>query len=321
MNLSQKLKPLITPPADFNARRIGGLRRFAVTITLFTILGHAFLGFEQPIILPIFALMVGYSIELLLELVDAWANQSKPRFLGAGWVGLVDYLLPAHIGSLAISMLIYPNDNLAAIFFAVAVCIASKSIFRMSIGERTQHFFNPSNLGIATTLAWFPYVGLAPPYHFTENLSGAGDWLMVVLIFIAGSLLNTVFTGRIPLIAAWVGTFVLQAIVRSILFDVTLVAALLPVSGLAFVVYTFYMITDPGTTPYKWQTQVIFGASVAIVYGLLVQFHIVFGLFFALTLVSAMRGAGIFLMNMFHKTKRSPVLAPSLAADVPEVRR
>jgi Na+-translocating ferredoxin:NAD+ oxidoreductase RnfD subunit len=61
-------------------------------------------------------------------------------------------------------------------------------------------------------------------------------------------------------------------------------------SGLAFLLFTFYMVSDPATTPDHPRRQVVFGAAVAIVYGILVSLHVVFGLFFALTVVCAVRG-------------------------------
>jgi hypothetical protein len=53
--------------------------------------------------------------------------------------------------------------------------------------------------------------------------------------------------------------------------------------------FTFYMITDPGTTPAKVRGQVLFGFSVALGYGILVLFHIVFGMFFSLAAVCLVR--------------------------------
>ncbi|MEL7061514.1 MAG: hypothetical protein AAGN46_15930, partial [Acidobacteriota bacterium] len=43
--------------------------------------------------------------------------------------------------------------------------------------------------------------------------------------------------------------------------------------------------SDPSTTPRSTRGQIIFGASVALVYGLLLLTHTVFTLFFALTIV------------------------------------
>ena len=39
------------------ADRLGGLRRFAVAITVLNILGHAFFGFEQSLAQPVAALV------------------------------------------------------------------------------------------------------------------------------------------------------------------------------------------------------------------------------------------------------------------------
>src|SRR5262245_33596449 len=47
--------------------RLGGLRRFAVAITVLNILGHTFFGFEQSLAQPLVALATAYPLALLLE--------------------------------------------------------------------------------------------------------------------------------------------------------------------------------------------------------------------------------------------------------------
>jgi hypothetical protein len=42
---------------------------------------------------------------------------------------------------------------------------------------------------------------------------------------------------------------VAQALLRHWLFGARLESALLPMTGAAFILYTFYMVTDPATTP------------------------------------------------------------------------
>jgi hypothetical protein len=274
---------------SYQPNRLAGLRRFAIAITFLNILGHTVLGFEQSWAQPLVALATGYSVELLLESVDAGVNGFKPRYLGS--IGqFVDFLLSAHITSLAIAMLLYANERLFPIMFAVAVAIGSKAIFRLQVADKTRHFLNPSNFGISVTLLLFPWIGIAPPYQFTENLSGWADWILPVLIVCTGTFLNARFTRKLPLIAGWLGAFILQAILRSAIFHTPLIPALLPMTGVAFVLFTFYMVTDPGTTPINPREQIIFGASVAVAYGILMSFHIVFGMFFGLTLVCCFRG-------------------------------
>lgn len=295
------------------ADRIGGLRRFAIAISLLNLLGHSFLGFEQSWAQPLVALATAYGVELLLEGVEALVQKRSPSFMG-GAQQFIDFLLPAHITGLAVAMLLYANDQLFPIIFACAVAIGSKAIFRAAIGKRTRHFFNPSNFGITITLLLFPWVGIAQPYQFTENLSGLGDWLLPGLIVISGTFLNFRFTRRLPLIAAWLLGFVIQALLRSYIFGTPLVAALVPMTGVAFILFTFYMVTDPGTTPIRHREQILFGAAVAATYGILMVCHIVFGLFFALTIVCAVRGILLQVKAMVTLEEPANVIPSSATA-------
>ena len=278
------------------APRLAALRRFALAITILNVLGHTVLGFEQAWAHPFAALAAAYFMEWLLEVVDSRANRRQPRFFG-GPRQFVDFFLSAHISGLAVSMLLYANERLLPVVFAAVVAIGSKAVLRVPTGASSRHFFNPSNFGITVTLLLFPWVGIAQPYQFTENLYGLGDWVLPAIIVFTGSLLNTKLTGRLPLILAWLGGFIVQAWLRSVLLDASFISALLPMTGVAFILYTFYMVTDPATTPDGRLGQVIFGASVAATYGLLMTMHVVFGLFFALTIVSTVRGVALWALR------------------------
>ncbi|HST19584.1 MAG TPA: enediyne biosynthesis protein UnbU, partial [Blastocatellia bacterium] len=225
---------------------------------------------------------------------------------------LIQCLLSAHITALAVAMLTYANDRIWVVVFTTVVAMASKTLLRAPTEDGSRHFLNPSNFGISVVLLLFPWVGVAPPYHFTENLYGAGDWILPGIIFASGTFVNARFTGRIPLIASWLGGFFLQALIRSLIFGTPLVAGLLPMTGLAFILYTFYMVTDPATTPEKKSSQIVFGASVAAVYGLLVMTHVVFGLFLALTIVCLARGVGLYALAFL--ASKSPARLSAQAA-------
>jgi len=274
--------------------RLAALRRFAIAITVLNIAGHGFLGFEPSLAQVFASLATTYSLELGLETIDAQANGRKPRFWG-GPKALIDFLLPSHITGLAIAMLLYANDRILPIIFAATVAIASKAIFRTPVGNGKRHFFNPSNAGIAVTLFVFPWVGITPPYQFTENLGGIAHWILPGVFILTGTFLNARFTRKMPLIAAWVGGFALQALIRNLLLGTSWIGGLVPMTGVAFLLFTFYMITDPGTTPTKPRNQVVFGAGVALVYSILLILHVAFGLFFALVIVCAVRGIGLYV--------------------------
>ena len=292
--------------------RLGSLRRFAIAITTFNILGHTVFGFEQAWIQPFVAITIAYLCEILFELIDADLRNHKPRFEG-GWKNLVDFLLAPHITGLAVAMLLYSNARLMPIVFAAAVAIISKALFRVSGQNGSRHFLNPSNFGITVTLLLFPFVGISPPYHFSEDLSGWGKWILPGIIVLSGSYLNTRFTRRIAVVFGWVGGFFLQAVARHFVFDTPLAAALLPMTGVAFVLFTFYMITDPATTPCVPRGQFLFGFSVAMTYGLLVMLHVVFGFFFALTMVSLVRGVTLLVPKFVSQTKERGIASQAAA--------
>jgi len=296
--------------------RLGALRRFATAITVLNILGHTVLGFEQALATPVVALLAAYSTEILLEWLESRRLGKTPRFLGPG-TAFVDFLLSAHITGLAVAMLLYANDQLLPVAFAAVVAIASKHLFRVGTNGSRRHFFNPSNLGITATLLAFPWVGIAQPYMFTENLSRGWDWLLPAVIVCSGSFLNGKFTRKLPLIGAWLGGFVLQAVVRHFLFGNLLPASLNPMTGVAFLLFTFYMVTDPATTPNTLRGQLAFGAAMAAAYGTLMSFHVVFGLFFGLTLVCAGRGALLYLKALAAQRAeaQSQSRVPGLAAE------
>ena len=275
------------------ADRLGGLRRFAVAISILNLLGHTWFGFEQAWAVPVVALAAAYATELTLEAIEAAIAGRRPRFRG-GPRACIDFLLSAHISGLAVGMLLYTNERLWPVVFAACVAIGSKALIRIPAEDGTRHLMNPSNFGIAVTLLAFPWVGIAPPYQFTENLGAVGDWILPGIIVLTGSFMNWRFTRRLPLIAAWLTTFVAQGAVRAAFGDGAFLEAfrpsLVPMTGLAFVLFTFYMVTDPATTPSQPRQQIVFGAGVAGFYGLLVSLHVVFGLFFALSLTSAAFG-------------------------------
>jgi len=125
---------------------------------------------------------------------------------------------------------------------------------------------------------------------FTEGLGPVGSVLLSSFIIMTGTFLNFKLTHRIPLLLSWAGAFILQGLVRHFFFGAAFLPVLGVMTGVTFLLYTFYMITDPATTPVTAKGQAVFGVSVGMLYGALVISHIVFGMFFALTFVCLCRG-------------------------------
>ncbi|MER6910160.1 enediyne biosynthesis protein [Streptomyces sp. NPDC000594] len=302
---------------------VAALRRFAISMSVFNILGYTVLGFEQPWTWPFIALATAYSTEIALELVAAGVERRAPRFRGGGARGFIEFLLPAHITGLALNMLTYVNDRVWVMVFGVIVAVGTKWVLRAPVRGRLRHYMNPSNFGIAVILLLFPWASIAPPYHFTEYVDGPIDWLIPVAIIGLGTMLNAKLTGRMWLIAAWVIGFALQAVVRGLLFGTSIPGALAMMTGVAFVLFTNYMITDPGTTPSRPAAQIAFGGGVAAMYGVLTALGIAYGIFFATAAVCLIRGGYHWWLALSDKRRLTtadlPHPQPSRPATEPQL--
>jgi hypothetical protein len=185
----------------------------------------------------------------------------------------------------------------------VALAIGSKHVLRVRTNGRLQHFMNPSNFGIAIVLITYQWTGVLP-WSFTIDIHGVWDWLVPLAIVTLGMRLNILFTGRIPSIVSWVGSFVLLSVVRSWLRNTPLWADLVVLTGIPMVLFSFYMITDPQTSPSRLRSQIIFGAAIAFAYHALLLLNVQYMMFYSVTIVCAARGICLILASM-----RAPVLS------------
>ena len=294
-------------PKNSPKMRLFALWYFTILMIVWNLLGHTVLGFEQSWATPITAIVTAIAVSMLLDWIDARARDREVRFTG-GLGKFLNFLPACLIPGFACGMLLYANERLWPVIFSVVLSIGSKLLLRAPVGHgHTQHIFNPSNFGVAATLVLFPDVGFAPPYHFTENITGLWDWAIPLIVLASGIVIHGLFTGRLPLVVAWVGGFILQGVIRAKLFGTPFFVPLMPMTSAAFIVFTLYMIPDPATTPLNPVRQAFFGFSVAMVYGILQMLHLVFGLFFALLIVCAIRGVSLHALDFWRKLQRVPV--------------
>ena len=146
--------------------------------------------------------------------------------------------------------------------------------------------------------------------------TGLWDWGVPLIVLTSGIVIHALFTGRLPLVAAWVGGFILQGIVRAKIFGAPFFVPLVPMTSAAFIIFTLYMIPDPATTPLKPSRQALFGFSVAMVYGTLQVLHLVFGLFFALLIVCAIRGLSLHIGALWRKRGPHAQVATPLSPEL-----
>jgi hypothetical protein len=303
--------PAVTPgqssgkPSSSRDPRYLALRNFAISITVFNILGYTLLGWEQPWLWPFLAVATAYATEIVFELMSAWAEGRRPGFTGGGPRGAMEFLLPAHITGLACNMLLFANNQWWPIMFAVVLAVSQKHVLRAPVAGRMRHFMNPSNLGISVTLLVLgSWVSISPPYQFTEWANTYFRLMIPMIILTAGTVLNAMLTRKTALIVGWMGSFAIQAFVRHWIFGVQLNTALGVMTGVAFVLFSNYMITDPATTPTKPLAKFMFGSAVGAVYGVLMAFNVVYTLFYALLIVCAIRGLGWWAAHLIQRRQR-----------------
>ncbi|MDT7777758.1 MAG: enediyne biosynthesis protein [Acidobacteriota bacterium] len=302
-----------TPAKKKRDPRIG-LRTSATFATIFTILGHTVLGFEQPVAQVFVALGTGYACAFFFEWVDARANGVAPAFAGGGWRKIVDFLLPAHMTSITLSFLLYFNQRLWIMALTVALALGSKYVLRVRQNGRLQHFMNPSNFGIAVVLITYQWTGVLP-WSFTIDIHGVWDWLLPLIIVMLGIRLNLLFTGRLPTVASWLVAFITLAFLRSTILGRPFLAELVVLTGIPMVLFTLYMITDPQTSPSRLRSQILFGAGIAFAYSALLLLRVQYTMFYAVTAVCTIRGLCLIAVSLREPSvERSgvPVTAPGL---------
>lgn len=239
---------------------------------LYVILGITLLGFSrQP--LHIFLLIVTGA---LLDM-----------FLSGLLRGKRIFPLSAMISCCSLALILNWSFGIHNLWLPVFICIASKYIITL----KGRHFFNPSLLAICVCLLiGEEYVTLAPAYQWYGSAETA--WLMAFFI-VTGALFLFVFKiKRTWLIVSFLTAFFLQTLYRAHVMEHIIPWETLFLSSLtspAFYLFTFYMITDPATSPSGRKDQILVGVSIAL-FDLI--FHLKFSLytfFFAGLTVAACR--------------------------------
>jgi Na+-translocating ferredoxin:NAD+ oxidoreductase RnfD subunit len=95
---------------------------------------------------------------------------------------------------------------------------------------------------------------------------------------------------RLDLCLSWLGTFLIIAVLRSLISGWPFITTIAPATGAAFMLLTFFMITDPMTTPSSSTTRVLFGITLGILDGILRYFQVINSPLYALFILCAFSG-------------------------------
>lgn len=266
-------------------------RAFALLFS-YLLLGITVLGFSRRPLHVFLLIAIGCGLDMLLN------GLLKNRRV---------FPLSAMISGCSLAILLNWSYGIWNLFLPVFVCIASKYIFTLN----GRHFYNPSLFAICfCILLGGEYVTLAPSYQWYGTAGSA--WFMGFFV-VTGALLLFVFKiNRTWLILSFLASFVALTAVRATIMEHVIPWQTLFVGAVtspAFYLFTFYMITDPATSPDKRSQQVMVGVAIAVLDFL---FHIKFSLytfFFAGLAVATLRY--IYFLGKKWRTDGAATLLPN----------
>ena len=219
--------------------------RYIVTFILFiyNVLGMTILGFNRSWMQVLLTICV---VILLHIFYDVLFNKKFYFPLSALTTSLGLCILVNYGHSM-----LYP---LVPIFFA----ISSKFFFNF----RGRHTFNPAMMGVALSLLMASeFISSSPAYQW----NGVGA--MAIVIVMSALLFFMPKINRGWLVGSFLFVFTLQIVLRSILIRHYLPFNTLffgTITSPSFFLFTFFMITDPMTSPSDRNQQIIVGSSLAI---------------------------------------------------------
>jgi Na+-transporting NADH:ubiquinone oxidoreductase subunit NqrB len=176
------------------------------------------------------------------------------------------------------TLLLCDSPTVWAYALVAALSVLSKQLIRLD----GRHVFNPNNFGIVVALLFFS--GDVTVVAGRWGGSGALMGLIALLGVYAARR-----AGRLSLAAAYVGSFFLGVLARKALYGAPLSAVAAPMTGAAFQLFTFFMVTDPKTTPQTRAGQCAFGVALGLVDNVFRFLQVNSSPFYALFLLTALQ--------------------------------
>lgn len=219
-------------------------RKVVATILFgYLVLGFTVLGFNRTPLQAIMTTIAAMTMELFLG-----------RFFNKKWF----FPFSAMITSFALSILLNYSHNMYVILIPVFFAIGSKYIFTFN----NKHIFNPAQAAVSFSLIFATTLITSAPAYQWNGIEHIGVFIAGFGIFFLAPRVK-----RLPLVVSFLVFFTLQTIFRAWLMQHHLPFKTLflgTVTSPAFFLFTFFMITDPMTSPSKTKDQIIIGFLLAL---------------------------------------------------------
>ena len=218
--------------------------------------------------------------------------------LGSFLIAIKPDFRSALITALSLSLLLRADD-VWPLALAAAIAVGSKFALRLN----GKHIFNPANAAIvamvlATDAVWTTPGQWGTAVWFAALLAGAG-------------LFVTYRAARFDVPLIFLGTFAALILIRALWLGDPLSIPLLRLQNGALILFAFFMISDPKTTPDGSIARAFFAAGAAVIaYILMWHFFVSDGIFYALAIMCVLRPLLEWADPAPHYRWGDPVRAP-----------
>lgn len=226
-----------------------------VSLSLFVTLSQLYLGFSQTRLQILVAVVSCVTLDVLFGVLTT---------------NKLHVPLSGFISSLSLCLLLDTGNRVLPFLLATTLAISSKYLLRF----RDRHFFNPTNFAVAVLLL-LNIGSITPGYQW-----GGGTTALWIVLSMGNMLLYRV--RRLALLGSFLCFFTLSALLRATYFGESFPWAFGLMTGAPFQLFTFFMLTDPRTTPQRPRSQVMFALAVVLVDFTLRQLRVPHALFMSL---------------------------------------
>jgi enediyne biosynthesis protein E5 len=178
--------------------------------------------------------------------------QLPTRFKPAGYLSAV--VTACSISILVRSDVVWVHPLLAC------VAMSSKFVLRFGLGAQRGHIFNPANLACVAALWWLPHAWLSPGQWGFETL--AALWMVLLGALVSGRVARWGIS--LTFLGVWMGLLGARLLWLGVAPDLALAQWLHQAQNGATILFAFFMISDPMTTPQHPKARMAYGACVAL---------------------------------------------------------
>lgn len=200
------------------------------------------------------------SLQVLLTFSSAVGTQALWQFLLKlpHRKNLQGYL-SAFVTTCGISILVR-SDVVWVHPLLACLAITSKFLFRFGKDEARGHILNPANLAAFSAMMWMPHAWLSPGQWGQETLTAM--WMVALGATACGRAQR--WDVSITLLVTWLGLFAARLIWLSYASDLAVDMWFHQALNGATILFAFFMISDPMTTPQHQAARIAYAMCVAI---------------------------------------------------------